>query len=398
MKGIVAELHNDYMIVITDKGDFIKQKKTKDCNIGDEVNILSINRNSYTRQIAALAASFIIIAMLITGAYAYYTPYSYVSIDINPSFGLSINRFERVIGVKALNEDAEKLLSVSSGINNKNINYAVVEILETAYDTGYLKSGEENSIMFVVSTDDKKEQQKIAKEINETSVEELSKLSDEYNIILEKTQVNAYKKAISENISPGKAMLISKVRDVRPEMQIQEVEKMSVQQVMNIIKETKKESKKEDKKEQSNEKENEETQTAEGNIDADKESKDKKEEKQNKKEDKKTTDTSSSDNKNKDEKTNNKDNGNNNINNNNDSNNNQENENNKSNNDSEDKDDIGIGEDKDKDTSNNNESNSKDNKKDTDKEDVKTNKENGKNQNKDESSNDKKDTKGNGKK
>ncbi len=247
MKGIVAELHNNYMIVITQKGDFVRQRKQAGCNIGDEVTINTVNINKYMRQISAMAASLILIAMLITGAYAYYSPYSYISVDINPSLGLSINRFERVIAVKALNEDAEKLLKSSGGINNKNLNTAVSKILETAYDSGYLKDNEENSVMFTVSTENESKQLKITEEINKVSSEELSKLSSNYTIILEKVEVEDYKKAVTENISPGKVILIEKIKEAKPGIQIEEVKQMSVKQVLDVIKDTKKEEKKHDK-------------------------------------------------------------------------------------------------------------------------------------------------------
>jgi hypothetical protein len=277
VKGIVAELHNSYMIVITEKGDFIRHKKISNCKIGDEVNIKTVSFSKLTKQISTLAASFIIIAMLITGTYAYYSPYSYVSIDINPSLGLSVNRFDKVIAIKPLNEDAKQLLSSSGSINNKSLNDAVAEILETAYDSGYLKSNEENSVMFVISTDNEKEELKLSQEVEKVSSEQLSKLSNNYNIIIEKAQVEEYKNAIGENLSPGKVMLINEVKNIKPDMQLEEVKQMSVQQVMSIIKEARKEDKKQDKDDKIKETDNDEVDEDEDKDADEKKDKDKKE-------------------------------------------------------------------------------------------------------------------------
>src|SRR4051794_1234883 len=103
MKGIVAEIRGNHMIVIAKNGDFSKCKKLPNCDIGDEVNIPERNMKTIYKSLSAVAASFLILAMLSSGVYAYYTPYSYVSVDINPSLEFSVNRFEKVIGVHAFN-------------------------------------------------------------------------------------------------------------------------------------------------------------------------------------------------------------------------------------------------------------------------------------------------------
>ncbi|HYE12754.1 MAG TPA: anti-sigma factor domain-containing protein, partial [Patescibacteria group bacterium] len=74
MKGIIAEVHGSYMIVIAKNGNFIKCKKLPNCNIGDEINIPARNMNSIYKKLTTVAASFLILAMLSSGVYAYYTP------------------------------------------------------------------------------------------------------------------------------------------------------------------------------------------------------------------------------------------------------------------------------------------------------------------------------------
>ena len=48
---------------------------------------------------------------LIATYYIYFLPISFISFDINPSLELVLNRFDRVIDIKAYNSDAKDLIS-----------------------------------------------------------------------------------------------------------------------------------------------------------------------------------------------------------------------------------------------------------------------------------------------
>ena len=58
----------------------------------------------------AAAAACLVLLLAGLGGYRYYfTPTTYLSIDINPSLELGINRFDRVVTVRAWNEDGQEL-------------------------------------------------------------------------------------------------------------------------------------------------------------------------------------------------------------------------------------------------------------------------------------------------
>ena len=244
MKGIIAEVHGSYMIVIAKNGDFIKCKKLPNCNIGDEINIPARNMNSIYKKLTTVAASFLILAMLSSGVYAYYTPYSYVSVDINPSLELYVNRFDKVIGVHAFNEEAQLVIDTSVEIKNKDIDTALEQILDSATEAGYLKENAENSVMIVVSSGNAKEEAALSNKISKTSIAVLSSISSDYEVILEKTQVESYKKAKKDNVSPGKVMLANRFKEVKPDIDEEEIKHMPLQQA---IKQIEKKEEKEDK-------------------------------------------------------------------------------------------------------------------------------------------------------
>jgi len=265
MKGIIAEIDGRRMIVIAKNGEFVKCKKLPHHNIGDEVNIQKTNMTTVYKKMSAIAASFLIFAMLSTGVYAYYTPYSYVSVDINPSFEFSVNRFEKVIGVHAFNEDAEKVILASDNIKHKEIDDALEQILNTASDQGFLKQGESNSIMFVVSSGNKKEEIAMSNKVSIASTEVLSQLSSNYEIILETLKTDSYKEAKKQNISPGKVILANQLKEVKPDIDEEDMKHMSLMQAIKQIEKKEEEEKVPDNPKTEVPKENKKTEKQLGN-------------------------------------------------------------------------------------------------------------------------------------
>ncbi|MDO4442381.1 MAG: hypothetical protein Q4B69_00705 [Slackia sp.] len=64
------------------------------------------------RRVVAVAAACAAVAAVGAGGYAYaMAPVAHVGIDVNPSFELSINRFDRVVEARAVDEEAAALLA-----------------------------------------------------------------------------------------------------------------------------------------------------------------------------------------------------------------------------------------------------------------------------------------------
>ena len=79
----------------------------------------------YYRYAAACAC---LLLALLGGRWLYFTPTAEISIDINPSIELHINRFDRVISVHDFNEDGQALLNALD-IKYKNYEDALEQIL-----------------------------------------------------------------------------------------------------------------------------------------------------------------------------------------------------------------------------------------------------------------------------
>lgn len=92
-----------------------------------------------------------LLLLLGTGSYSVYRkPVSYISIDVNPSIELGINRFGKVVSAEAYNEDGRNILQ---HVSVKNLSYmqAINQLLADESDLLYLR--EDSLLVFTVISD-----------------------------------------------------------------------------------------------------------------------------------------------------------------------------------------------------------------------------------------------------
>lgn len=88
------------------------------------------------RRAAALAACLIAL-LFIGGSWVFMTPTAFISIDINPSLELGINRFNRIVSIRGYNEDGEELAG-SLDIRFMDYDAALVSLLDSQELESYL--------------------------------------------------------------------------------------------------------------------------------------------------------------------------------------------------------------------------------------------------------------------
>lgn len=92
---------------------------------------------TYRYLVPALAC----LVFLIVGSFVYLTPTANISIDINPSIELGINRFDRVVSVKSYNDDGAEL---KAQLDIKNLKYteAVEQVMKNDTIEAFLSKDE----------------------------------------------------------------------------------------------------------------------------------------------------------------------------------------------------------------------------------------------------------------
>ena len=103
---------------------------------------------NYRRLVPAFACT---VLLIIGGHWLYFTPTVEISIDINPSIELDINRFNRVISFEGYNDDGQKL-TASLDIRFMDYLEAVTQIIEQE-DVISLLSNDEVMTIAVIGTD-----------------------------------------------------------------------------------------------------------------------------------------------------------------------------------------------------------------------------------------------------
>ena len=106
---------------------YLKERQKKQRHFGS-------SRTRFMPRFVLAAICFFVLLLGAGGYSVYIRPVSYISIDINPSVELGINRFKRVVSAVAYNEDGQNILE---HVSLKNISYieAIDKLLrEESYD------------------------------------------------------------------------------------------------------------------------------------------------------------------------------------------------------------------------------------------------------------------------
>ena len=154
-----------------------------------------------------------------------------IYIDINPSVALKLNRFDRVIGVEYLNDDAKNLLSNVKlvGCNSTDALTTVITACDTA---GYVKSNSEIYISAAAKNDESSEKtlQKL-----KGHAETMREVKDEScNINTYKAKKNDKKDYEKESLSPAKYELISEIIEADGSYTIEMLKNKSMKELRDI--------------------------------------------------------------------------------------------------------------------------------------------------------------------
>jgi hypothetical protein len=146
MKGIIMEIVQRDAVILTEDGTFARVKN-QNYAVGQTVDTresLGIDTrkrfNIGAKWVSGAAGMAAALAISTIGAFAYYTPTDYVSMDVNPSIEYTVNMFDRILEAKAVNEDGSEILS-DLDLKNKNLKEAMEETLDQLIREGYLADG-----------------------------------------------------------------------------------------------------------------------------------------------------------------------------------------------------------------------------------------------------------------
>lgn len=241
MKGIVVEIKKGKAAALSDDGA-VYQIKNSSLTLGQVVDVKH-RRRHHSRLITGAASFVAAAAICTTGAFAYYTPTDYVSLDVNPSIEYSINMFDRILDVKAVNDNGEEILS-SLYLDNMTIEDAVKATIDVLVKDGYMASNANEEILITTSNAKPDKASKLAKELKK----EIQDYINEQPDMAATVKVEAVGKARVEEakqlgITPGKLNLIQKLQATTEDpkdIKVEEWAAKPVKEINKAIKENKK--------------------------------------------------------------------------------------------------------------------------------------------------------------
>ena len=159
---------------------------------------------------------------------------SVVSLDVNPSIELKVNRSEKVLVCTPLNEDAKAILAdMGSGADLKGakLDVAVNAIVGSLVRNGYLDSIS-SVIMISVEDKDAARAEKLQRELT-SAVDDVLQTSEAKASVL--TQDAAREQQARENnISTGKAALVNRVLALNATLKFDALAKLSVEELKDL--------------------------------------------------------------------------------------------------------------------------------------------------------------------
>lgn len=182
-------------------------------------------RRLKTRVIYRYAFAIATLLLLIgaSGYSVYRRPVSYISIDVNPSIELGINRFEKVVSTKSYNEEGQ---TVTEQVSLKNVSYMqAIDLL--LKDDAYSPYLTQNSLLvFTVISDHA-----------ETIVEELnaSEVFQNYDALTYTSDSACMEEAHQHHMSFGKYRTYLELLQYDDEVTIEDCHSMSMGELHNKI-------------------------------------------------------------------------------------------------------------------------------------------------------------------
>ena len=166
--------------------------------------------------------------------------YSVITIDVNPSMKLNLNRNNKVLSIEALNKDAD--IIVDKDVKGKDLNKALSVVVDKLQEKEYLK---DNTILINVDSENKELESIVEKDIK--NIVEEKKI--ETKVVVQSIEVTEEIKNIANtyNISESKAAYISEqIKD--EDIKIEEIVEKSIDEIKEQIEEKKEEIRKEEEK------------------------------------------------------------------------------------------------------------------------------------------------------
>lgn len=214
MKSVVVEIRGKQAAVLSDDGHIAKVKN-QHYMIGQVIEMKESKKGKihFSSAVAVAAVAVFMFGMVGVSAYAYYTPYYYVSLDVNPAIEYTLNRFDGVIKVTGVNDDGKEIVKELklNTKGNKKIGKVIAETVQEIKEKGYFDGELEGGIVISTSSKNKDKAGALAEDLKQSTEDVTRDESiqvETFSVGFERVQ-----EAHGLGVTPGKLNLVEKLRD-----------------------------------------------------------------------------------------------------------------------------------------------------------------------------------------
>ncbi|MEW9669246.1 hypothetical protein [Ammoniphilus sp. 3BR4] len=239
-KGIVMESGEKWTVVLTPHGEFVKIPAHPHHLEGREVffhpaavGATSVKKSRIPKWARGLSAAVACLLLLITvfpfggGTSAY----AAVTIDINPSIELEVDRDTLVINASSLNEEGQEILQAFDW-KNKRLTVVTVQIVEIAEQKGYMNA--ENRVLITTTYyEEENETKKTIEPLLEEVTESVS-TENEVTFVIVEGKKEWQEEAKEKKVPPGAYMLVKQAEEQGIQLTGEEVKSGELDQLLPV--------------------------------------------------------------------------------------------------------------------------------------------------------------------
>lgn len=237
-KGMIVKVKNSHCIILTKDGTYHKVSLTraKDARVGAEIDFTPVSWFRFIKP-ALMAASFVILFFGISLYQSSLTPQAsaYVTLDINPSMELEVDKQLKVLSIQPLNSDAKTVLSKMQ-IKGTGIHDAIEAIIVKSAELGYLKPGEKNYILSTITLNNESSGTISYDSLPQDFTATINDKGLDVEIIMLSSDKITRKEAKDKGLSTGKYMVYKDAAASKEPVTLEEMKQNSLTELVSIQK------------------------------------------------------------------------------------------------------------------------------------------------------------------
>lgn len=231
----ILELRGGYAAALTEDGQFVRVPD-RGYAIGQAVVLRPAENRPNRARFAALASVAAGFVLLLAGGFAGYAmPAGVVSLDVNPSVEYSINCFDRVLSIDAVNEDAQAIVDLldEEALRYESVDTAVEQTILALRESGYLLEESENDVVLSASSYSAAHAEQLASRLEEQTAEQ-----EDLTVVSVSVTSSEVKAAHALGTSAGKLYIVERLQESSGETESFDTGEWLQKPVREIMQET----------------------------------------------------------------------------------------------------------------------------------------------------------------